>query len=106
MSKQNKLSQAERQIHYQQFIEVWGEKAQLVMALEEMSELSKEIRKYLRFSDDKQKLAEIRQNIKEETADVANMISQLEFIFGEAEIEQIRDQKLQRCRDRLQNRKS
>lgn len=106
MSKQNKLSQAERQIYYQQFIEVWGEKAQLVMALEEMSELSKEICKYLRFSDDKQKIAEIRQNIKEETADVANMISQLEFIFGEAEIEQIRDQKLQRCRDRLQNHKS
>lgn len=104
MKNRLQLSNQERQKYYQQFLKVWGEKSQLIMALEEMSELSKEICKYLRYQDNPEKLAEVKQNIFEECADVANMIDQIKFIFGEAKIEQIRDQKLHRCLKRLENK--
>lgn len=101
MKNKLKLSEQERQKYYQKFLETWGEKSQLTLAVEEMSELVKEICKYLRYQDNPEKLQEIRQNLQEETADVANMIAQIKFMFGEAEIEQIRDQKLQHCLEKI-----
>ena len=63
---------------YKQALATWGIGSQLMMAIEEMSELTKEICKYRRFQD---KQASYRENIKEEIADVLIMIEQLKYIF-------------------------
>ena len=58
-----------------------------------MSELTKELSKYLRYKGtDKEKL--IKENIKEEIADVINTVGQMQNIFGIEEIDDIRDKKL------------
>ena len=87
---------------YQQFLDEWGEDSQERMAIEEMSELTKELCKKMRLCYDdfgeanEQKLQITNQNIKEEIADVLNMAEQLELYYGEEEIEKIRKQKIQR----------
>lgn len=56
-------------------IEKYGEKNQLIVAIEELSELQKELTKYLRgIGND--------EHIAEETADVRIMLSQIETIFN------------------------
>ena len=59
---------------YKKAIEKWGVSLQLVMAIEEMSELTKEISKHLRGKLDKNKIAE-------EIADVEIMMEQLKILF-------------------------
>ncbi len=54
----------------------WGKHAQLLMVLEEMSELQKEILKNI--NRDKDNLDEII----DETADVEIMLDQLKYIYG------------------------
>lgn len=87
---------------YKRFIEVWGENAQMLMAVEEMSELTKEICKFKRLEnrynpkDNDEKRKENLEHLREEIADVLNMAEQLEFIFGEEEIEKIRKEKIDR----------
>ena len=56
-------------------IEVYGKDMQLNVAIEELSELIKEICKYKRGEDN-------RENIIEEMADCIIMLRQLEIIFG------------------------
>mgnify|MGYP005773830691 CR=1 FL=1 len=69
---------------YEQAVEQFGETAQILMAVEEMSELQKALLKYLRFKDhelgDK---PEILAAISEERADVEIMLNQLQVIFGD-----------------------
>jgi len=80
---------------YKKFIDVYGIKSQMMMCIEEMSELTKELCKVQRYWDtDKQK--NIDDNIREELADVLNMAEQLEYYFGVDEIEKIRKQKIDR----------
>jgi NTP pyrophosphatase (non-canonical NTP hydrolase) len=63
-----------------------------------MSELIKELCKYDRtFGTDKHD--QTIKAIKEEIADVLNMVEQLEYLFGEEDIESIRDKKIARSRD-------
>ena len=87
---------------YKKFVEEWGQESQERMAIEEMSELTKELCKKIRLTRDdfsessKEKLVKTIQNIKEEIADVLNMTEQLEMYFGEEEIEKIREEKMQR----------
>jgi len=87
---------------YKKFIEVWGENSQMLMAVEEMSELTKEICKFKRLEnkynpeDNEEKVKENLEHLREEIADVLNMAEQLEFIFGEEEIEKIRKEKIER----------
>ena len=57
-------------------ISKWGKHAQLLMVLEEMSELQKEILKHI--NRGKENLDEII----DETADVEIMLEQLKYIFG------------------------
>ncbi|MBR4927000.1 MAG: hypothetical protein IKY98_01600 [Alphaproteobacteria bacterium] len=57
-------------------ISKWGKHAQLLMVLEEMSELQKEILKNI--NRDKDNLDEII----DETADVEIMLDQLKYIYG------------------------
>ena len=90
---------------YQFFIEKWGIESQMLMAVEEMSELTKELCKFNRYKADKEKSKEILDNIKEEIADVLNMAEQLEYYFGEEEIEKIRKQKIERTLKRIKGGK-
>ena len=80
----------------------WGEDSQLRMCIEEMSELTKELCKYMRVLRDENvdasKLDQIKKNIIEETADVLNCAEQMSLIFGEEEVAEIRRQKIDRCR--------
>ena len=87
---------------YKIFLEAWGEESQERMAIEEMSELTKELCKKIRLEKDdfcekdNEKLKKTIKNIKEEIADVLNMAEQLEFYYGADEIEKIREEKIER----------
>lgn len=56
-------------------IDTYGESAQMIVAIEELSELQKELTKELRNKGDKNHIAE-------EMADVSIMLSQLSMIFN------------------------
>lgn len=59
----------------QNAISTFGERAQMVVALEELAELQKEITKQLRGKGD-------RDHLSEEMGDVQIMLDQLEIMFG------------------------
>ncbi|MCQ2439424.1 MAG: DUF2829 domain-containing protein [Oscillospiraceae bacterium] len=67
-------------------VEVFGHQAQMDMAIEEMSELTKALLKYRRGNDFSEKALA---NIREEMADVSIMLNQLELIFGDYTEEEI-----------------
>lgn len=81
----------------------WGEPAQMIVAIEELSELQKALCKYLRFADrydgDDPGLGVLVNSIREEMADVSIMLSQLELIFGDVTDKEI--WKLERLDRRL-----
>jgi hypothetical protein len=64
---------------YKRMIEKFGKEAQTIVAIEELSELQKELCKYLR--DLKNGLHRNISPIVEEIADVKIMLQQLELIF-------------------------
>lgn len=66
--------QTVNEAYYKKLIEKFGAKNQIIVAIEELSELQKEICKYLR---DKTNI----RNISEEIADVEIMLEQLKLIF-------------------------
>jgi len=83
---------------YKGFIDKYGIQSQHMMCIEEMSELSKAICKLDRvLGTDKEKDA--LNNLKEEIADVINMVEQLEYYYGENEIEDIRQFKIKRAKE-------
>ncbi len=90
---------------FNKFIEAYGIEAEMRMCIEEMSELTKELCKFIRYSKNVQspendrKLEEIKQNIIEETADVLICASQMKKFFGEAEVENVMDYKIERGRN-------
>jgi len=101
-----KFSESQRNKFYKKAIETWGVKSQHVIAIEEMSELQKELCKYLRRTENKgeytkQEIAEIISNIQEETADVLITVGQIRNIFGADEVDKVIDRKLQRGFGRL-----
>jgi NTP pyrophosphatase (non-canonical NTP hydrolase) len=75
----------------------WGERAQLYMAIEEMAELTKEIIKYFRGTNN-------REHIIEETADVILVIEQLKYLFSitDDELQKAIDFKINRVENRLE----
>ncbi len=82
---------------YNKFLKAWGEDAQIMMAIEEMSELTKELCKYLRYKQFKEKnVNEVIPNVNEEIADVLNCVEQLEIIFDSKKINEIRKEKIER----------
>lgn len=94
---------------YDDAISFWGEDAQLRMCIEEMSELTKELCKYFRLANAREKTPELvaqleenRKHVIEETADVYNMIDQVARIFGENEVEEMREKKISRTTQRLE----
>ena len=76
----------------------WGKKIQAVVTIEELSELQKELTKWLRGNDN-------RQNIIEEMVDVLIMIDQISLIFSiePQEIDHFRTLKINRLKGVLDN---
>lgn len=69
---------------YEGAVHKFGEKAQILMAIEEMSELTKALLKYLRFKEFGQgEEGDVLAAISEERADVEIMLNQLHVIFGD-----------------------
>lgn len=82
---------------YQQAIDKYGGDNQLNVAIEELSELIKEICKFKRGFDNGEHLAE-------EVADVEIMCEQLRFIFDlDAKVDYFKNLKLKRLEERLTN---
>ena len=82
---------------YKQAIKTYGKKAQKLMAIEEMSELTKEICKDFRGRLD-------REHLIEEMADVTITIDQMMLMYkiSRFEIEQMRIKKVERLKERLE----
>jgi NTP pyrophosphatase (non-canonical NTP hydrolase) len=75
---------------YAEAIKLWGENLQLIMAIEEMAELTKAITKYIRGKPDYH-----LKYITEEIADVEIMLEQLKYIFQNSNmVERIKQEKL------------
>lgn len=71
---------------YKAAVQKLGERAQILVAIEEMSELTKALLKYIRHEDFNQgDYDDIVESIAEERADVSIMLNQLAVIFGKNE---------------------
>lgn len=70
---------------YEDAISKWGPEHQTIIAIEEMSELTKALVKRLRCREpeDSDAVRRLEADIREEMADVSIMLNQLELIFGE-----------------------
>lgn len=92
----NKIDFAERENVYIRAIDNYGITAQLVVAVEELSELQKEICKFLRGNDPTAAIAE-------EMADVTIMLEQLKIIFANSEcVSNFMDTKVKRLKERVE----
>lgn len=85
---------------YKKAIKTYGEKAQKLMAIEEMSELTKEICKDFRGQLD-------REHLIEEMADVTITIYQLLMMYeiSDKEIQQMCERKMERLKERMEDSK-
>ena len=91
----NRITYEERKRIYEHAIDRYGIKPQLLMVIEEMSELTKEICKSFRGMDNIEQLAD-------EAADVTIMLEQLRLIFGLNDlICEHMDAKIERLAERL-----
>lgn len=80
---------------YSEAVRTYGKQSQLIMAMEEMAELTKELSKNIRG-------AKNTSAISEEMADVEIMLEQLKVIFGNrSEVDRVRCEKLDRLIVRL-----
>lgn len=78
-------------------------KKQIIVAVEELSELQKELCKYLR--SDNEEVCKNKDHIIEEISDTLIMINQLKdyFAISEEEIEKEKEQKTERTIERIKN---
>lgn len=89
---------------YVRLAQAFGEENEMRMCIEEMSELTKELCKYIRYlnapdiqEDEKKSLLEkVKKNIIEETADVLLCAGQIKRIFGSEEVEEMMMYKIER----------
>lgn len=81
-------------------IDTYGYEAQLKMAIEEMSELTKAICKLWR-ADTEEELERLLEDVAEETADVSIMLLQVGSMAGSEEVDRIMNEKLERLEARL-----
>lgn len=76
----------------------WGQENEIIVCIEELSELQKELCKFIRGLHDEQR----RDNIAEEIADVEICLETMRIIFGNRErVEQLKEYKLKRLEDRI-----
>lgn len=86
---------------YIKAIETYGEEAQINMVFEEMAELQKELCKYLRKKDTRNKI-DLIPSIAEEIADVEIMLDQMKLLFEiESAVEKFKTMKVDRLKERL-----
>ena len=91
------LNRVERNKIYEALMKKFGSEAQLIVAIEELSELQKEICKYLR---NKEQLYLVK-GLVEEIADVEIMLEQIKFLLRlDWSIEEMKDQKIRRTQER------
>lgn len=94
------LTLEERQKAYTNAYVRYGESAQIMVALEELSELQKELCKFFRHCSDGSDIN--IDGIVDETADVRIMLEQIEMIFGiEDCVAKRMDYKINRLNERL-----
>ena len=87
----------------QQAIDTYGADAQMLMAIEEMSELTKAICKYSRASTANDECTAFN-NLTEEIADVRIMLEQIEIIFGcSGAVKEWETMKLERLKSRMES---
>lgn len=91
--------QKEKEQLYKKAIEKWGKELQITLAIEEMSELQKELCKYLRGDRN-------RSAILEEITDVEIMIEQIKIILNvdELNIKELKEYKINRLKKRIEGR--
>ena len=81
-------------------VHTWGKEHQKLIAIEEMSELTKALCKDTRYPN----TPAVLDNVAEEIADVRIMLDQLEYIFDcSAKVEEYRKKKIYRLVDRINN---
>lgn len=92
------MTKEERKKIYDKAEELWGLVAQYDQAIEEMGELIVAINKYKRkcLYGEYNGNSKIIDNLIEEIADVKMCIEQLEGFVGEANVERVLDQKMQK----------
>lgn len=84
-------------------ISSYGETAQLIMAIEEMSELTKALCKYKR-AKTPEDVFSVFDNITEEIADVKIMLEQIEIMFGcRCAVKRWETMKINRLKKRLES---
>lgn len=87
---------------FDKFTKAYGEESEYRMCIEEMSELTKELCKLMRYSrndkseENDKKIEKIKENIIEETADVLICASQIKRLFGDKAVEDVMDYKIER----------
>lgn len=72
----------------------WGANSQVLMAIEEMGELSQALARFLNNRDN---------NVNEEIADVLLMVNQLKWLFDSDKIDRIIEEKTERIWKRIGN---
>lgn len=98
----NQISYEERKIVYEHAIDRYGIKPQLLMVIEEMSELTKEICKLFRTPPHEEADPDNIDAIADECADVTIMLEQLRLILGINEtVCEHMDEKVERLATRL-----
>lgn len=96
------MDYAERKYVYTHAIEKYGIKPQMLMVIEEMSELTKAICKFFRVPGYLEPDADIIDSIAEEAADVTIMLEQLCMILGIGDsVDGNIDMKVKRLAERL-----
>ncbi len=91
------MKEFDKKVLYTVAIAKFGEVPQMLMAIEEMAELTQAINKTLR-------KGEYIENLAEEMADVEIMLEQLKEIFGNSEkVEEQKNIKLERLKSRVDN---
>jgi len=78
---------------YQEAINKWGAEPQILMAIEEMAELTDALCKAIRGRET---------NVEEEIADVKIVLKQLEIMFDKKEVDEWEKKKLKRLERRIE----
>lgn len=88
------MNKEERNKLYRNAITTYGQRSQMIVAMQECSELIQAITKYFIGRET---------NLEEKIADVEIMLEQLKIMFNEPQVELIKESKLNRLEQRLCN---
>lgn len=83
---------------YKKIADHYGLRRQLCQTVEEMAELTQVICKIRRYG-----MNTVRDHLVEEVADVSIMIDQLEYLLGDSRIAQIKAEKIERQKRRIED---